>query len=405
MSVRRTPSWVSDVPRIQTRLPDPEEYLRFLQIHCKPSPQSSVQMTTYDIPKTARAAVIKQFKQDVVLENSYPVPSPADLKPGECLVKISYAGVCHSDLHVKDNDWGFPSPLPLVGGHEGIGTVVAIGEHTVDSPVKLGDRVGLKWVARSCLKCCPMTVTHANGCSVNGTWADYVVGWTDYVQPIPESLDSAAATPILCAGITVYKAIKQSNANIGDWIAISGAGGGLGHLAVQYAVAMGLRVIAIDTGESKRKLCIDQLGAEKWVDFMESKDVVKDVTEAAGGLGPHAAVIAVGNAIPFNEALLYLRAAGTLVACLNIVGSSTGNRQEMTEALDIVAQGKVKCHFEVREWDEVNRHVRRKDHRKSGIEIGGSQTRDLIASDELTNRRAEIMDKTEDALGNESDQL
>jgi alcohol dehydrogenase, propanol-preferring len=111
-------------------------------------------MTTHDIPKTARAAVIKQFKQDLALETSHPVPSPSDLNPGECLVKISYAGVCHSDLHVKDDDWGFAStPLPLVGGHEGIGTVVAIGEHTVDSPVKIGDRVGLKWIARSCLKC------------------------------------------------------------------------------------------------------------------------------------------------------------------------------------------------------------------------------------------------------------
>jgi len=95
-----------------------------------------------------------------------------------------------------------------------------------------------------------MAVTHAHGCTVNGTWADYVVAWTDYVTPIPASLDSAAATPILCAGITVYKAIKQSNAKIGDWIAISGAGGGLGHLAVQYAVAMGLRVIAIGEFQS-----------------------------------------------------------------------------------------------------------------------------------------------------------
>jgi alcohol dehydrogenase, propanol-preferring len=83
-----------------------------------------------------------------------------------------------------------------------------------------------------------MTITHANGCSVNGTWADYVVGWTDYVQPIPESLESAAATPILCAGITVYKAIKQSNANIGDWIAISGAGGGLGFYFFYFKVRL-----------------------------------------------------------------------------------------------------------------------------------------------------------------------
>ncbi|THU93240.1 NAD(P)-binding protein [Dendrothele bispora CBS 962.96] len=197
------------------------------------------------------------------------------------------------------------------------------------------------------------------------------------VTPIPEGLDSAAATPILCAGVTTYKAVKQSNAKIGDWIAISGAGGGLGHLAVQYAVAMGLRVITIDTGASKRDLCVNQLGAEKWVDFMESKDLVKDVIEAAGGLGPQAscsARLSQLGPIPFSQALLYLRPAGTLVAvgmpaggamlnvpiallvprCINIVGSATGNRQDMAEALDIVAQGKVKCHCEVRDWEEVN---------------------------------------------------
>ncbi|KAF5370380.1 hypothetical protein D9758_006893 [Tetrapyrgos nigripes] len=337
-----------------------------------------------DIPQTARAAVITQVKEDLVLDTSYPVPSPADLQPAQCLVKISYAGVCHSDLSVKDDEWGLPLRLPLVGGHEGIGTVVAIGAHTVDSSVKVGDRVGLKWIAKSCLRCelcrkrmeacCPLLPTHATGRSVNGTWADYVVGWTDYVQPIPESLDSAAATPILCAGVTVYKAIKQTKATIGEWIAISGAGGGLGHLAVQYAVAMGLRVIAIDTGESKRDLCVNQLGAEKWIDFMESDDVIRDVKETTGGLGPHAAVVAAGHAMPFNQALRYLRAAGTLVAvgvpagaamlnvpigllvpkCLNIVGSSTGNRQDVAEALGIVAQGKVKCHYEVRDWKEVN---------------------------------------------------
>ncbi|THU93242.1 GroES-like protein [Dendrothele bispora CBS 962.96] len=339
---------------------------------------------SYDIPPTGRAAVITEYKKDLALAENHPVPSVADLNPGECLVKIEYAGVCQSDLHVKDDAYGFNAPLPLIGGHEGIGRIVAIAEHTVGSPVKVGDRVGLKWTARSCLKCencrkgmeacCAMVVTHAHGCTVNGTWTEYAVAWTDYVTPIPEGLDSAAATPILCAGVTTYKAVKQSNAKIGDWIAISGAGGGLGHLAVQYAVAMGLRVIAIDTGASKRDLCVNQLGAEKWVDFMESKDLVKDVIEAAGGLGPHAAVIAAGSPIPFNQALLYLRPAGTLVAvgmpaggamlnvpiallvprCINIVGSATGNRQDMAEALDIVAQGKVKCHYEVRDWEEVN---------------------------------------------------
>ncbi|KAG7086269.1 hypothetical protein E1B28_002235 [Marasmius oreades] len=335
--------------------------------------------TATNIPKTARAAVLTHCGKPYDIKE-FPVKQPSELAVGECLIKMEYAGCCHSDLHVRDNDWGPPPRLPLVGGHEGIGHVVAIGEHT-QTKVKVGDRVGLKWIARSCLRCdlcrrgkessCPFQRSH--GFTDHGTFAEYCVSYTDYVTPIPESLESAAATPILCAGVTVYKALKETKAIIGEWVAISGAGGGLGHLAVQYAVAMGFRVIAIDSGLSKKELC-HKLGAEKWVDFMESKDVVKEVQEATGGLGSHAAVIAVGNATPFNQALLYLRPSGTLVCvgvpaagamlnvplnmlvpkCLNIVGTSTGNRQDMAEALNIVASGKVRCHHEVKPLDEVN---------------------------------------------------
>ncbi|KAK7438631.1 alcohol dehydrogenase [Stygiomarasmius scandens] len=95
-------------------------------------------------------------------------------------------------------------------------------------------------------------------------------------------------------GLTVYKALKLSNAKVGQWIAISGAGGGLGHLAIQYATAMGLRVLAIDTGDQKKALCL-KLGAEKWVDFKDSSNLVEDVQAACDGKGPHAAVVAAGH--------------------------------------------------------------------------------------------------------------
>ncbi|KAG5652129.1 hypothetical protein H0H81_006205 [Sphagnurus paluster] len=197
----------------------------------------------FEIPTTARAAVLSEFNQPYSLRTDYPVKQPAELAPGECLVKIEYSGVCHSDLHIKKGDWTFKPTLPLIGGHEGVGRVVAIGEHSDAGPIKLGDRVGLKWIAD---------------------------------------------------GLTVYKALKQANVKIGDWVAISGAGGGLGHLAVQYAVAMGLRVVAIDTGEAKKELCL-KLGAEKWVDFRESTDLTKDVQAATDGLGPQGAIVATGD--------------------------------------------------------------------------------------------------------------
>ncbi|KAF5345065.1 hypothetical protein D9758_010411 [Tetrapyrgos nigripes] len=164
---------------------------------------------------------------------------------------------------------------------------------------------------------CPTAWSSIHGLRIDGTFSKYVnptkVSFADYVTPIPKEVDSAAAAPILCAGLTAYKSLKLSNAKFGQWIAVGGAGGGVGHLAIQYAKAMGLRVIAIDAGLEKRDLCL-KLGAEKWVDFIVSTDLVKDVQIAADGLGPHVAVITAGHALPFNQALQYLRPTGTLVA-------------------------------------------------------------------------------------------
>ncbi|KAJ7665601.1 chaperonin 10-like protein [Mycena rosella] len=337
------------------------------------------------IPQKARAAVITQFGPGLALMEDWPVVQPSELSPGECLLKMDYAGVCHSDLHITEGGWG-EVKFPRVGGHEGIGHIVAIGEHTTASPVKIGDRVGMKWTARACLRCelcrmghescCAMASTMSHGYGVDGSFAEYAVSYVDYVTPIPDDLASAAATPLLCAGLTIYKALKETHPKVGNWVAIPGAGGGLGHLGIQYAVAMGLRVIAIDTGAVKRDLCL-KLGAEKWIDFKESKDLVEDVREASGGQGPHAAVVTAANTGPLDQAVMYLRPRGTLVA----VGLPSGQpvltvpvgvlitkvnrlyllhfpvintRQDVIEALDIAARGKVVCHHEVRDLFQVN---------------------------------------------------
>ncbi|KAF8162663.1 mannitol-1-phosphate dehydrogenase M1PDH1 [Crassisporium funariophilum] len=326
-------------------------------------------MTSTDhqaIPQTQKAAVLESFGAPYVVKTDHPVQQPSELAPGQCLIKLEYSGVCHSDLHIRDGDWPTKSKLPLVGGHEGIGRVVAIGEHSGDA-VKIGDRVGVKWIGKVCGKCEMCRKGHESchhGFRVDGTFQEYVVSFVNYVSPIPEDLDGAAATPLLCAGLTVYKALKQTNISIGQWVAISGAGGGLGHLAVQYAVAMGLRVLAIDTGEIKQKLCLE-LGAEKWVDFRESTDLIKDIQAATDGLGPEAAIIAAGDVKPFNQALMYLRMKGTLVcvgmpagsallSSLTIVGTSIGNQQDVAETLRIASLGKVKCQHQVRKLEDIN---------------------------------------------------
>ncbi|GJE85049.1 zinc-dependent alcohol dehydrogenase [Phanerochaete sordida] len=330
-------------------------------------------MSQFTIPKTMKAAVVDS--SDAPLEiREVPVPAPESLKPGECLVKLECTGVCHTDLHAAKGDWPIPAKTPLIGGHEGVGIVVAIGAHTQDSPVQLGDRVGIKWLADSCLDCelCRKGLEQScakgkySGFTVDGTFSQYVLSYVRHVTPIPENMDSAEAASILCAGITVYRAIKYSRSNIGDWICLPGAGGGLGHLAVQYAAAMGLRVLAVDTGAQKKELVM-KLGAEAWVDFRETKDLVGDIRRATGGEGPHTAVITAATSTAYEQAIDYLRPGGklmvvglparaslnadiffTVVKSISILGSYVGNRQDAREALDIASRGKVKCFFELK---------------------------------------------------------
>ncbi|KAF9528264.1 chaperonin 10-like protein [Crepidotus variabilis] len=338
--------------------------------------------TTVEIPKVQRAAVIEELGKPYSLKTEHPVKQQQELAPGECLIKMEFAGVCHSDLHIRNGDWATKAPIPIVGGHEGIGRVVAIGDHS-SGAVKVGDRVGVKWIGKVCGKCelcrtgnencCLLTFQTSHGFKLNGTFQEYAVSFVDYVTPIPEEMDAAASTPILCAGLTVYKALKNAHLTVGQWVAISGAGGGLGHLAIQYARAMGYRVLAIDTGITKKELCLE-LGAEKWVDFKESNDLIADVKAATDGAGPHAAVIAAGDAKPFNQAIMYLRFTGTLVCVgmpgsdaflqvpitlliakgLKIIGSSIGTQQDVTEALNLVSLGLVKCKHVIKKLEDVN---------------------------------------------------
>ncbi|GAA6061587.1 hypothetical protein JCM10212_004337 [Sporobolomyces blumeae] len=333
-------------------------------------------MSTENIPKSACACIFTEHNGKIDFKEDHPVPQKADLKPGEILVKVEYSGVCHTDLHAWRGDWPAPPKLPLVGGHEGAGPIVAIGDGTL-TRLKVGQNVGLKWLADSCLDCencregseptCSQASCH--GYMVDGSFQQYAITYARHATPIPEGLPLEVAAPILCAGVTVYRAILNSQARAGQTVAIVGAGGGLGHLAVQYAAAMGLRVIAIDTGDDKKKLCASY-GADRFVDFKDHKKpedlikAIKDLTD--DGKGPHAAIVAAAGAAAYEQALEYIRPTGTLV-CVGlppdtfvranvfftvfyskrIVGSYVGNRQDAVEALDFAARGKVSPRIEV----------------------------------------------------------
>ncbi|KAJ7651116.1 hypothetical protein FB45DRAFT_1050917 [Roridomyces roridus] len=339
-------------------------------------------MPSFTIPKTQTAAVVPTSGavNAIEIREDHPVKSQEELLPGECLIKLDCTGVCHTDLHAALGDWPLTAKTPLVGGHEGVGIIVGIGNNTNQCPVKVGDRVGIKWLADSCLNCeqcrkgreqnCPDA--KLSGFTVDGTFQQYVVSYVNHVTPIPEGFDSNAAASILCAGVTVYRAIKYSKTTPGDWIVLPGAGGGLGHMAVQYAKVAGLQVIAVDSGADKKKLCLE-LGADKWIDFKETQDIVEEIKALTGGFGAHAAVVTTANSSGYKQAIEYLRPGGSLMAVglpgkasleasifftvfksISILGSYVGNRQDAVEALEIAARGDVKCKYALKTLHDLS---------------------------------------------------
>lgn len=211
---------------------------------------------------------------------------------------------------------------------------------------------------------CPKAIL--SGYTVDGTFQQYCVAKAVHVAHIPPNVDLATVAPILCAGITVYKALKESNARPGQTVAIVGAGGGLGTLAIQYAKAMGLEVLAIDGGPEKEEVC-KKLGAGTYVDYMATKDIATDVKAATEEhLGPHAAILIAPYEKPFQQASEYIRPRGTIVAVgmpanayvkapvfetvvkmITIKGSYVGNRRDTAEAIQLFARGLVHAPIEV----------------------------------------------------------
>lgn len=326
-------------------------------------------MSQPEIPKKQWAQVIEKTGGPVEYKE-IDVQQPG---PDEVLINIKFSGVCHTDLHAVNGDWPLPTKLPLVGGHEGAGVVVARGELVKD--VEIGDYAGVKWINGTCLACdfcqqadeplCPKALL--SGYTVDGSFQQYCIAKAAHVARLTKDMDLAAVAPVLCAGITVYKGLKESGARPGQTVAIVGAGGGLGSLAQQYAKAMGLRVIAIDTGDEKKKMSIEQLGAAEFVDFAKSENVVKDVQAATeDGLGPHAVILVAVNEKPFQQAAEYVRPRGTVVCIglpagaylrapvfetvikmVTIRGSYVGNRKDSAEALDFFRRGLIKAPFKV----------------------------------------------------------
>ncbi|MGZ5910370.1 MAG: zinc-dependent alcohol dehydrogenase [Reyranella sp.] len=292
-------------------------------------------------------------------------PSPG---AGQIRVRVLCCGLCHTDLHTIEGDLPLPK-LPLIPGHQIVGFIDAMGEGV--HSLKEGDRVGIPWLYTACGYCphCrtgweTLCAAQKNtGYSVNGSFAEYALADPNYVGRLPTGLDWGPAAPILCAGVTVYKGLKETEVKPGEWVAISGIGG-LGHMAVQYAKAMGMHVAAIDIHPEKLALAT-KLGAEIALNARDV-DPAQELQKRLGGV--HGALVTAVSPTAFEQAFGVLRSHGTMALVglppgtfalpifdtvlkrITIRGSIVGTRQDLEEALDFAGNGAVAAHFS---WDKL----------------------------------------------------
>ena len=319
--------------------------------------------------RVMKAAVVHAFGEPLSIEE-VPVPTP---EPEQVLVKIEASGVCHTDLHAADGDWPVKPSLPFIPGHEGVGYVAAVGSRV--KHLKEGDRVGVPWLYTACGHCeyCQTgweTLCHDQqntGYSVNGSYAEYVVADPNYVGHLPANVAFDEIAPILCAGVTVYKGIRVTDTRPGQWIAISGVGG-LGHVAVQYAVAMGLHVVAVDVADDKLELA-RKLGATLTVNA-STQDPAAVIQKEIGGV--HGVLVTAVSRSAFAQALGMVRRGGTIslnglppgdfplpifstvLNGITVRGSIVGTRRDLQESLDFAAEGKVRAHIHHDRLENIN---------------------------------------------------
>ena len=305
----------------------------------------------------SKAAVCVNFSKPLEIRD-VEVREPG---PGEVLIKMVASGICHTDLHSTRGDWPLKSPLPFIAGHEGVGIIEAVGEGTIR---KVGERVCVPWLGYSCGHCrycvsgwetlCPNQIQ--NGFARDGAFAEYAVVDGNWCGLVPDAVSSQDAAPLVCAGVTTYKAVKVSGLRSAEVAAIWGVGG-LGHLALQYAKIAGGIPIGVDIMEDKLELATE-LGAE-YVVNAAAVDPVKAIQDLGGA---DVSIVLSPNEKVFNQALAALRPGGRLVCIalpagggtlsvpifdtvLNakrIIGSIVGTRNDLDDTMALHAAGKTK---------------------------------------------------------------
>jgi propanol-preferring alcohol dehydrogenase len=318
-----------------------------------------------------KAAVLHEFKKPLAIEE---VAAP---KPGaeDVLIRVEACGVCHSDLHIADGDWPEFAQIvkkPLILGHEIAGRVVEKGSAVRE--LEVGDRVGVPWLHWSCGECefCHegnenlCTKQKITGVMVDGGYAELVKAPASHAVKIPEKLPSDQAAPLFCAGVTVYRALKQAKIAPGERLAVIGIGG-LGHLAVQIGREMAAQVTAIDISEEKLELA-RACGASETLNS-SAKDAAKELRNKGGF---HAVIVTSAAKAAYDLAFNSLRPTGNLLVVglpaenicfppimmaareVRIRATAVGTRQDLREVLAMAAAGKVRCRIATRPLEEAN---------------------------------------------------
>lgn len=318
-----------------------------------------------------KAAVLQEFKTPLVLQEvERPVPAP-----DEVLIAVEACGVCHSDLHVADGDWTQLAKIvkkPLILGHEIVGRVVENGSAVGD--LRIGDRVGVPWIHWTCGACEFCGGNNENLCAkqkitgvtVDGGYAEFVKAPASYVVRVPDQLPADHAAPLMCAGLTVYRAMRKGQIEPGQRVAIFGVGG-LGHLAVQIARTLGAEVAAVDISEEKLTLA-ESLGAQHLVNAATG-DALKQL-RSIGGV--HVALVSSASKAAYDMAFYSLRPTGKLLVVglpgenlsfppilmanreVQILASAVGTREEIREVLALAAAGKLRCKVATRPLGEAD---------------------------------------------------
>jgi uncharacterized zinc-type alcohol dehydrogenase-like protein len=300
-----------------------------------------------------------------------------DVGPNDVLIEIQYAGICHSDIHTVNGDWG-PQPFPVVAGHEIVGVVAEVGSDVTRH--RVGDRVGVGCMVNSCGECANcrngdeqyclegMVATYAgadrDGSTTQGGYSTHVVVDADYVLSVPGSLDPASAAPLLCAGITTYSPLRRWGAGPSKQVAVVGLGG-LGHMAVKLAVAMGAEVTVLSQSLKKQEDGL-RLGAAHYHATSDPEtfsalagrfDLIINTVSASIDVDAYLSLLAVDGALVNVGAPaepLSLNVMSLIGGRRTYAGSMIGGIAETQEMLDFCAEHGIGAEVEVISAEKVN---------------------------------------------------